>query len=1214
MTLETTSARTTHLTPSASIRDQYYRKHGIRPNLSSKTSTPKLECELVATNVKRPSFDYSLHDEVEDDDNIFDYRPEGAIAFAPLKSPDLTVKPEDASLFSLHTEYDTEDDDTTNQSICSIQTFDSQLRPTHKPSLSLLRQKPSTLVLAPPKKSSDKASLLSKLSKTTAPMRARLSAMSRTNFLKAEMISSLSIPLRRSAESVYNLPTTAALRITGRRSQGERAQSFTFEKTIRQSSQLTRDNVKETTPPSFNVALLSNVAMTFKERVTMGTKIKDSIKYKDAFDGVEAVDKLALLIKTKDRNLALLYGRALDAQKFFHDVNYEHRLRDSRNELYRFTEWLNVPRFLPSPMESSESLATTHVELDSPIDTLATTIESHVPQGVFTLLTECYSPTCSRDNVCYSAFCPRRLEQQSRRNANRSLHRSSSRTSLNEHEDRLWAKTVPKAVVDGLDKMNRKRQENIFELIYTEKDFVDDLAYVYKYWIQPLLTQDIIQPPERRLPFVRDVFWNLQEVHDTNELLLKALQARQKKNPVVQAIGDLILDHVGHFSPFVKYGAHQIIGKSCFETEKSANPAFARFVQTTERLPVSRKLELNGYLTKPTTRLGRYNLLIREILKHTPKDHPDQDSLTAAMKVIADLLSNMNYETGKTENRFNLRLLSDKLQESPHLADVRLDLLHENRQIIMKGPLKKKSSGSESMALQVYLLDHYLLITKAKIVNNIEQIKLYRKPIPLNFLSVSLPDQEKRSQAMEMYDIVNPFNGIHGTLSNAMSSQTSLHTITPTPQPPAGKNGYPINFIHLGRHGGTATTLYASTATTRHQWVHRVDAYRQNVLENNKVFDLVPINKDFFNSLNKVNCASTFGDAILIGSDQGVYMISGNKSGKKVTRLLALPKVSQIDTLENKFMLALADKTLYTYAVDSLIGEDLAGSNRTSEEDDRFASPSDDEAKHINKDDDDTHNHFRRGRKISTHVSFFKVGRVMEKLQGQDPCEKSLVCYVRYNAMTSTIRALEVHDSASPKSKHKKSLRRKTTKQLGTLLRHNHEGLRVYKDLYIPGEATSIQYFKNVLCVGSEKGFQMVDVGSAGVQSVLDPSDDSHNGLTTKYELRPISMFRHPNGDILLCYNTLAFYIDKKGRRSRPDWLIQWEGNPTAFAFRYPYIIAFDTNFIEIRDIDSGQIVQVIPGSDIRCLKPDPLDTIYCVMQDDKTGNEWVFQLKFIDK
>ena len=83
-------------------------------------------------------------------------------------------------------------------------------------------------------------------------------------------------------------------------------------------------------------ALLSRVAQAFRERIPIADHVKDSLTYKDAFDGREAVDKIAYIIKTTDRNLALLLGRALDAQKFFHDVTYDHRLRDSPHELYQF--------------------------------------------------------------------------------------------------------------------------------------------------------------------------------------------------------------------------------------------------------------------------------------------------------------------------------------------------------------------------------------------------------------------------------------------------------------------------------------------------------------------------------------------------------------------------------------------------------------------------------------------------------------------------------------------------------------------------------------------------------------------------------------------------------------------------------------------------------------------------------------------------------------
>lgn len=37
--------------------------------------------------------------------------------------------------------------------------------------------------------------------------------------------------------------------------------------------------------------------------------------------------------------------------------------------------------------------------------------EDELPTGVYTLLTDCYSSTCSISSLCYSVLCPRRFNQ-----------------------------------------------------------------------------------------------------------------------------------------------------------------------------------------------------------------------------------------------------------------------------------------------------------------------------------------------------------------------------------------------------------------------------------------------------------------------------------------------------------------------------------------------------------------------------------------------------------------------------------------------------------------------------------------------------------------------------------------------------------------------------------------------------------------------------------
>jgi hypothetical protein len=81
---------------------------------------------------------------------------------------------------------------------------------------------------------------------------------------------------------------------------------------------------------------------------------------------------------------------------------------------------------------------------------------------------------------------------------------------------------------------------------------------------------------------------------------------------------------------------------------------------------------LNGYLTKPTTRLGRYPLLLSAVLKYTPDDHPDKKDITEAIVKIKALLARVNVESGKAENIFELAQLEGQLVFRPSESIVSL--------------------------------------------------------------------------------------------------------------------------------------------------------------------------------------------------------------------------------------------------------------------------------------------------------------------------------------------------------------------------------------------------------------------------------------------------------------------------------------------------------------------------------------------------------------
>jgi RHO1 GDP-GTP exchange protein 1/2 len=63
-----------------------------------------------------------------------------------------------------------------------------------------------------------------------------------------------------------------------------------------------------------------------------------------------------------------------------------------------------------------------------------------------------------------------------------------------------------------------------------------------------------------------------------------------------------------------------------------------------------------------------------------------------------------------------------------------------------------------------------------------------------------------------------------------------------------------------------------------------------------------------------------------------------------------------------------------------------------------------------------------------------------------------------------------------------------------------------------------------------------------------------------------------------------GLYVDKHGDPSRSTGTIEWEGTAERVALHSPYILLFDSRFIEIRHIETGRLAQIILGNDVRCI------------------------------
>lgn len=535
--------------------------------------------------------------------------------------------------------------------------------------------------------------------------------------------------------------------------------------------------------------------------------------------------------------------------------------------------------------------------------------------------------------------------------------------------------------------------------------------------MEPLSSGNII-PEDRRMAFLQQVFWNVLEIHSSNVQLRDALAKRQKSKLIVDRIGDVLLPFAQSFGPFVNYGAHQLYGKYEFEKEKSSNAEFAKFVTEVERKKESRKLELNGYLTKPTTRLARYPLLLDVVLKYTPDDHPDKKDIPIVVDSIRAFLRRVNVETGKSENRFNLTQLDSQLQYKPGQERTDLRLTDDSRELVFKGALKKRGGAppSESAELQLFLFDHAILLVKPKIVHKHEVFKVQRKPIPLEMLVVTSNDEQfnsrqnshsvppstghksrtllKSQSHAKMNDLTHSERDSTHSLHDTISTDTLSTTAPPKPE---SRLGYSMTLHHLGRRG-YSVTLWASTFMNRRKWLEHIHNRQKALKETKAPFELDIISDGFFIGTDKANCAVPYsqGRKLVYGTDNGIYI--SDKPNEPPRKVIGMPSVTQIEVLEeDEIIVLLAERSIWTFELNVLNENDPEGS-------------------------------LKMGRKISSHTSFFKSGKCLGR---------TLVCIVKSSSLSSTIKVLEPIEKDLRNSKKPPTLKK--------LVGGGKEVLRVFK-------------------------------------------------------------------------------------------------------------------------------------------------------------------------
>ncbi|XP_015585908.1 uncharacterized protein LOC107263348 isoform X2 [Cephus cinctus] len=254
------------------------------------------------------------------------------------------------------------------------------------------------------------------------------------------------------------------------------------------------------------------------------------------------------------------------------------------------------------------------------------------------------------------------------------------------------------------------------EMIQTERDYVKSLEYIIENYIPELVREDI---PQALRGQRNVIFGNVEKIYEFHsQHFLRELE-QCEQCPMM--IGQCFLRHEKKFYLYALYNKNK-------PNSDSLMAEYGTIFFKTKQLELGDKMDLASYLLKPVQRMGKYALLLQQLLKagtdlseqFVSKEDDKEDKEESNKPVVegeADL------RAAEQMVRFQLRHGNDLLaMDSLRDCDVNVKeqgrLLRQNEFLVWQGKGKK-------CLRQVFLFEDLILFSKARRFPDRKNLDIY---------------------------------------------------------------------------------------------------------------------------------------------------------------------------------------------------------------------------------------------------------------------------------------------------------------------------------------------------------------------------------------------------------------------------------------------------------------------------------------------------------
>jgi hypothetical protein len=234
------------------------------------------------------------------------------------------------------------------------------------------------------------------------------------------------------------------------------------------------------------------------------------------------------------------------------------------------------------------------------------------------------------------------------------------------------------------DPRAKKRFYVIQEILSTEHTYVTRLKLTIDVVLGQMRSQNILDKKDLALQFEGiEKIYELHARHSLDGTTSQNLKFLSLFEDIASNC-DIYSQYLANYEPAMQRRGHLL----------TKNRRYSDFVANLEKDPVMQGANLEALLILPVQRIPRYRLLMEQLIKYTPEDHPDHATLQTSLATISLTAEYNNEAIRARENKE--KILQIMLQIEP---TTRVDLLEDvNRRFVMEATLLRQCRCVSSLA------------------------------------------------------------------------------------------------------------------------------------------------------------------------------------------------------------------------------------------------------------------------------------------------------------------------------------------------------------------------------------------------------------------------------------------------------------------------------------------------------------------------------------